>query len=694
MANLQRRAWLIYCVLLVSFLPLAGEGRTEERIVIEVHSSQHDGDPSVNDSSISEIEQALVEVVERRRLDADAEIIVTLWPGVYRLKRTLSLDGRTLTPGKGGLTIKAAGEGRVEIVGSVELGTPLTTPPQDLVALIPDALRPSIIFFDVGRLRNFGVDHERGHSVPAVPAPIEFFQGHIALRSARWPATGYLPILRAASEDATVTERSSFAVVLPPLPIVANPALLWATGFPSATWRSERVHVLSYDAASGTVWLNRDEQRYPMLEKGRLAFEGAVEFMARPGDSFFDYLSGILAVWPIADLGESPFEASMINDSIIATDIHDLRLEGLSIGKVRNDGLQIRNGSNVSIVDCLVSNVGNRGIVVEGGNNVLLGRNVVANTGQESVWVTGGNRISLERSQHRVFDNILIGSGRLNPAPRGALWLDGVGTLIEGNLFELHPGTGIRYLGNDHRIARNEFSATISACGDCGVIYTGYDWASRGTIIEENFIHSSPSYPGVEGKGIYLDDLASGQTVRRNLVMSASKGVLVGGGRDNHLTDNLIAGANIYGITIDSRGTSWMAPMIDDPKSEIYKRLKAVPFDRPPYADRYTNLANILSDEPSLPKYNALKNNIFIRGRGLIVDPSVNQQSVEISLSGREAGQQDLFGGDEELEARDVLAAIRILQLPIEEMKRAPRLYHIRFFADYLETRRYMQEMR
>jgi hypothetical protein len=45
--------------------------------------------------------------------------------------------------------------------------------------------------------------------------------------------------------------------------------------------------------------------------------------------------------------------------------------------------------------------------------------------------------------------------------------------------------------------------------------------------------------------------------------------------------------------------------------------LKVVPYDKPPYSDRYPHLANILKDDPAQPKYNVLTHNVRVGGRWL-----------------------------------------------------------------------------
>ncbi|MEO2046854.1 MAG: hypothetical protein ABGX16_09810 [Pirellulales bacterium] len=75
---------------------------------------------------------------------------------------------------------------------------------------------------------------------------------------------------------------------------------------------------------------------------------------------------------------------------------------------------------------------------------------------------------------------------------------------------------------------------------DVGAFYMGRDWTARGNHIRYNYFH----HLGHGGKGIgvmaiYLDDWASGTTILGNLCVQAGRAVLIGGGRDNLVQNNL-----------------------------------------------------------------------------------------------------------------------------------------------------------
>ena len=148
-----------------------------------------------------------------------------------------------------------------------------------------------------------------------------------------------------------------------------------------------------------------------------------------------------------------------------------------------------------------------------------------------------------------------------------------------------------------------------------GAIYGGRDWSMRGHIIRYNFFHHLAAPYRQGAKAIYLDDGFCGVTVFGNIFYKSSYAVFIGGGRDNVVQNNMFIDCRPC-IYVDARGRSWMsdAATVD---GVLQKKLKEVPFDQPPYSNRYPGLADILKDEPSLPKGNIVTHNVSFGGRWL-----------------------------------------------------------------------------
>jgi parallel beta-helix repeat protein len=99
---------------------------------------------------------------------------------------------------------------------------------------------------------------------------------------------------------------------------------------------------------------------------------------------------------------------------------------------------------------------------------------------------------------------------------------------------------------NDHVLEFNEVYRVCTETGDAGAFYIGRDWSQRGSIVRYNYFHDigttlqdNRSFTAI--MGVYLDDQASGITVFGNIFSRVNMGVLLGGGRDNRLENNIFA---------------------------------------------------------------------------------------------------------------------------------------------------------
>jgi hypothetical protein len=94
--------------------------------------------------------------------------------------------------------------------------------------------------------------------------------------------------------------------------------------------------------------------------------------------------------------------------------------------------------------------------------------------------------------------------------------------------------------------------------GDAGAFYSGRDWTTQGNVLRHNYIHDlgSGHAEHVNTMGIYLDDCDCGDTLVGNVFYRAGRAMMIGGGRDNPVLNNLVVDCPI-GLHIDARGMTW-----------------------------------------------------------------------------------------------------------------------------------------
>ena len=332
-----------------------------------------------------------------------------------------------------------------------------------------------------------------------------------------------------------------------------------------------------------------------------------------PGEWFLDRSTGMLYFWPPEPLDNaSEVVVSMLEEPLVRMkDASHIVLRGLTFETTRGAAVEISGGTGVLVAACTIRNVGAGGVAIEGGNNHGVAGCEIHDTGTYGVSLQGGDRATLTPSGHFAVNNHIHHFARVKRTYSGAVQLRGVGCRVAHNDIHDAPHLAIIFGGNDHVMEFNVIHHVCEETGDVGCFYMGRDWTERGNVIRHNFIHDV-SGPGLWGSSVvYLDDAASGTMVFGNIIYRCSRAMLLGGGRDNVVENNLIVDCDAS-ITIDNRGMNWMADCVQE-GGIMPERLKAVPYRQPPWSERYPKLVGILYDAPGVPKGNLLRRNVVVR---------------------------------------------------------------------------------
>ena len=96
---------------------------------------------------------------------------------------------------------------------------------------------------------------------------------------------------------------------------------------------------------------------------------------------------------------------------------------------------------------------------------------------------------------------------------------------------------------------------------DSGAFYTGRQWQERGNVVRGNTFSNIraqvPTYLGYPSvQGLYLDDQMSGYTIYNNTFKAVQTGIMIGGGRRNHVKWNHFEDCDT-GIEFDNRGKDY-----------------------------------------------------------------------------------------------------------------------------------------
>jgi len=539
-----------------------------------------------------------------------------LGAGVYRLSASLILTpdpSWSTTP----ISISGAAGTSAVISGSQTLtGFGQISDPAAL-ARLPAVAQGQVLVASLAQngITNLGTFQAHGFDIPVTPAPLELFYQGLPMTLARWPDSGFATIATLPNGPGGLT----FTITGAPISAWQNEPELEAMGYWARDWADTTLAVQSVDPSSGNITLTAAPQAFGLLVGQRVFIENALSALDQPGDYYVDTQKALMYFWPPAPLQVGDVEVSVVNSLLVVNNAVNLTISNLTFANGRGDGLQLLGGGNILVTHVTILNMGNRAAISNAGSSGFSFL-TVANTGEGGVVVDGGNRSTLASGNDFVTDSTFNNFARRTRAYRPAINLSGVGDQILRNTIYNGPHAAIIFAGNNHLISDNEIYNVVTETADSGAIYTGRDWTTRGTVIQDNFIHDlgNPLQPQAT-MGIYLDDEVCGTIIRRNVFSHVNNAVFIGGGRDNQVYDNLFANSS-PAIYIDSRGLSWQNALALDPTGVFQLELAAVNYAQPPYSTRYPSLPNILTNSLGAPVGNLLSQNIVINGTATAID--------------------------------------------------------------------------
>ena len=545
--------------------------------------------------------------------------IVSVGAGAWIRSNTLIIDSTAGGHRNRPVIWQGYAGGAVRLVGAVRLSGWQHVHDTAVLARLPSNAQKSVVVVAVPSqldLRRWSSD---GHG-RIDPVPPEVVWNGDVLQIARWPNTGWDQIL---SVDSTAGVRVELAIDR--LKRWSHASDAWVVGYWRWDWFAAFLRITHIDATTHQLTL-AGNPTYGIASGARYAIVNLLEELDTPGEYWVDVEHRRVYVWPPSDPAHADVWLTDLDDPLITIrDASDVTFRGFSFASSRGDGFRIDTSTRVHITEGSFESLGGRAVAINGGSDNTLSNLLVRNTGGGGVAVDAGNRATLtpsgdtiERVRFRTFARWV----RTN-AP--AVSLKGVGTVVRECQISGGPHSGIILEGNDHLIEGNTFYRLLLETRDAGAIYMGRDWTARGNTISGNYFFdlggNRPQRTDDHLQAIYLDDMASGVSVTRNVFDHARVAILIGGGRENHVDDNVIVGSP-DALYIDARGRYWrMAAQKNDKSFEssvwqaLITLLNSAHPGNSPYAERYPSLRQTLTNLPGEPIGNTFTNNVIV-GRG------------------------------------------------------------------------------
>jgi hypothetical protein len=394
----------------------------------------------------------------------------------------------------------------------------------------------------------------------------------------------------------------------------------WVHGYWAYDWANSYERIASIDTDRRLIKTAPPHGNYGFRSGQRIYFLNILEELDSPGEWYLDAATSILYFWPPAPISSKTVRVSVVEQPLIdLKNASHLTLRGLTIECTRGDGIRIEGGADNLIDRCNIFNIGDTAVTVTGGTNHRVAGCQIYNTGDGGISLSGGDRKTLTPANHVAENNHLHHIARWSKCYQPAIAISGVGIRAAHNLIHDHPHCGILLSGNDHIIEYNEIHHVCLETGDVGAIYMGRDYTYRGNAIKFNYLHDTGGV-GMGSMGVYMDDCVSGTLIYGNLFKNVQRAVMLGGGRDFQVENNVFINCK-PAIQFDARGLEKLPVWHDMVYQFMRDRLNEMNPDQPPYSTRYpelTDLKKYLATPTGVPPGNiTIAHNISTGGKWL-----------------------------------------------------------------------------
>lgn len=555
-------------------------------------------------------------------------IVVRVEAGIYELDHSFVLEPcDSGAPGKP-IVYRAAPSAVCRLVGGCAISgfAPVADPA--MLARLPENARERVrqTSLPAQGVTNFGALQLSGFAIPDKPAPLELFYGGRPMPLAGWPDEGWATIAdvppgkpfidESGVERGTSVDGFIYAGDRPAR--WTNAPGAWLHGFWSYDWADTYLPLQSIDPVQRRIRVAAPPDHFGYKRGQRWRALNLLEELDTPGEWYLDRATGILYFWPPDDgTGANTAMVSIMEEPLVVLrEVSHVAFEGLTIECGRGVGVRIEGGAEIVLGGCVLRNLGGSGVVIAGGRRHRVDGCDLHDLGASGIIMQGGDRQTLAPAGHVVRNNHIHHYARWCRSLRVGIMMQGVGLEASHNRIHDAPHTAILFKGNDHLVEFNHIYRVVRQTGDAGAIYTGRDWTMRGNVVRHNYIHDTPSVVGVGSMGVYLDDLTSGVRVEGNIFVNAGRAVLIGGGRDNRVLNNIFIACQTA-VHLDARGLTWANARILGRRGswDLFGKLEAMLFEGSPYSGKYPELAQMSDDEPLQPRHNVIRRNIRA-GRG------------------------------------------------------------------------------
>jgi hypothetical protein len=530
-------------------------------------------------------------------------IAVVMRGGSYPVRETFELTAADSGTAESPIVYRAAPGETPVFTGGVKLDGFARVTDSAVLARLPEEARGKVFQVNVREqgVTDLGSLAPRGYGsgYPAQPW-VDLYVNGKAISLARWPNAGSVKVGQVYRGDWQSKERSGdgefgYAGDRPARWAAADDVWVW--GAWCHLWEGRYLRVAAIDQRQHRLTVTKPSV-YGFRQGQPYHYLNLLEEIDQPGEWYLDRKTGLLYLYPPTNARGAVVQMPVFaRPFVMLRDASHVTLRGLVFETGRADGVVIQGGNDVLLAGCTLQQLGGNGVVVAGGaRHGLLGCDI-RSVGAGGVRVAGGDRKTLTPAGHFVENCHIHDFSRVDRVYAPAVHVDGVGCRIAHNLMHDSPHHALRIEGYEHAIEFNEIHSVVCEFDDQGGIDIFGNPAYRGLVIRYNFWHHIGSGHDVAGQaGIRLDDAISDVLLYGNVFYRCSGGhfggVQIHGGKDNHVDNNLFVDCK-YAVSFSAWGQQRWEQWLADPDVQRHVAQGGVDITKPPYSERYPDLAHL-----------------------------------------------------------------------------------------------------
>lgn len=375
---------------------------------------------------------------------------------------------------------------------------------------------------------------------------------------------------------------------------------VWLYGFFMYDWADQATSILSFDKTTNEL-TTKYYSFFGAKKDAPYYFYNCLEELDAPGEYYIDRENNLLVVYKTDGFDNSQIEISLTKEPVVRLNANYITFDNIEFTGTRDIGIYA-NGFNhhCTINNCKIYNVGKGGMLLLS-NDCTITHNEVFDVGSYGVGLQAGDKNSLTKGNVTVSNNFIHDYQKIEKTLGAGIQTYGAGFYIGNNEIYNANHVAISYSGIYHVIENNLIHDVCLQSEDSGAIYAGRSWTSYGNVIRNNLIYNLGNKVN-KPHGIYLDDALSGQMVYDNLLINVpGNALLMGGGRDLKIHNNIVINAGNNALFYDARAREgvlkdmWFSEHVK-PGGDMWRDLYDTPWREESWQNAFPEYKDLTDD--------------------------------------------------------------------------------------------------